>query len=109
VLSFVPARLTALLLVLASFLSKQGARASWQVALSEHSKTESPNAGWTMAAMAGGLGVQLEKVGHYRLGRADIPLTPETIDVALKLMLISMMLWSLICFVIGVIYFAVTT
>ena len=109
VLNFVPARLTVLLLVSASFLTKGGGRDSWRVALSEHSKTESPNAGWTMAAMAGGLGVQLEKVGHYRLGKADVRLTPQTIDAALKLTLISMLLWSLICFIIGVIRFAVTS
>lgn len=36
---------------------------------------ESPNAAWTMAPMAGALGVQLEKVGHYRLG---LPLRPLT-------------------------------
>jgi len=109
VLNIIPARLTALLLVLASFLSGRGARVAWQVALSEHSKTESPNAGWTMAAIAGALNVQLEKVGHYKLGRADAPLTPETIDAALKLMLISMLSWSLICFIVGVIRFAVTS
>ena len=109
VLNFVPARLTVLLLVSASFLTKGGGRDSWRVALSEHSKTESPNAGWTMAAMAGGLGVRLEKVGHYRLGKADVRLTPQTIDAALKLTLISMLLWSLICFIIGVIRFAVTS
>ena len=109
VLNFIPARLTALLLVFASFLSGRGARVAWQVALSEHSKTESPNAGWTMAAVAGALNVQLEKVGHYKLGRADALLTPATIDAALKLMLISMLSWWLICFITGVIRFAVTS
>jgi len=108
-LNFIPARLTALLLVLASFLSGRGARVAWRIALSEHSKTESPNAGWTMAAVAGALNVQLEKVGHYKLGRANAPLAPETIDAALKLMLISMLAWSLICFIVGVIRFAVTS
>ena len=64
VLNFIPARLTALLLVVAAFLSKRSASASWRVALSDHSKTESPNAGWPMAAVAGALNVQLETVGH---------------------------------------------
>lgn len=109
VLNFIPARLTALLLVFASFLSGRGARVAWQVALSEHAKTESPNAGWPMAAVAGALNVQLEKVGHYKLGRADTPLTPATIDAALKLMLISMLSWWLICFIKEVIRFAVTS
>ena len=109
VLNFIPARLAALLLVLASLLVGRGARTTWRVALSEHSKTESPNAGWTMAAMAGALSVQLEKAGHYRLGRADVSLRPESIDAAVKLMLISMLSWSLVCFMIGGLRFALAT
>ena len=109
VLNFIPARLTALLLVLAAFLSKRNTGTSWRVAVSDHAKTESPNAGWSMAAMAGGLSVQLEKVGHYKLGEADARLIPETIDTALKLMLLSMLSWALICFLVGVICFVVAS
>ena len=109
VLNFMPARLTALLLVLAAFLSRRRARASWQIALSEHSKTESPNAGWTMVALAGALGVQLEKVGHYRLGKANIRLMPETIDASLELMQIAALIWVVICVLVGVIYFVFAT
>lgn len=105
VLNFVPARLAALLLVLAAFLSRRGARASWQVALAEHCKTESPNAGWTMAALAGALNVQLEKVGHYRLGKGNAMLVPETIDASLELMQIAGLIWVTICLLIGVAYF----
>ncbi len=36
--------------------------------LKEHNRTESPNAGWTMSAISGLLGVALEKPGHYSLG-----------------------------------------
>jgi len=108
VLNFVPARLTALLLVAASFLSKRDARASWQVALSAHAKTESPNAGWTMAATAGALNVQLEKEGHYKVGTGDAPLTPETIDASLKLTQVAVLIWVVICFIAGAIYFVVT-
>jgi adenosylcobinamide-phosphate synthase len=36
-------------------------------------RTASPNAGWTMAAMAGALGVVLEKPGAYRLGAGAMP------------------------------------
>lgn len=108
-LSFIPARLTALLLVLASFLSRREVRASWQTMLSDHTKTESPNAGWTMAAIAGALNVQLEKVGHYKLGQANALLRPETIDAALELTLIAMLSWVLICFIVGVFRFVFTT
>jgi adenosylcobinamide-phosphate synthase len=45
----------------------------------DHASTESPNAGWTMSAAAGLLGVVLEKQGHYRLG-AEFR-EPESSDV----------------------------
>ena len=109
VLNFIPARLTALLLVLASFLSGRGAQASWQVALSEHSKTESPNAGWTMAAVAGALNVQLEKEGHYKLGKVGTVLIPGTIDASLQLLHIAALIWVIICFTAGGIYFVFTS
>ena len=109
VLNFIPARLTALLLILASFLAQRSARASWQVAVSEHSKTESPNAGWTIAAVAGALNIQLEKVGHYKLGTANAPLTPETVDTSLQLMQIAALIWVVVCFIVGVSRFVLTS
>ncbi len=67
--NLLPARLAAMLLWLATVAipGMAGGR-SWRIMLAHRGRTESPNAGWTMAAMAGGLGVTLEKVGHYRLG-----------------------------------------
>ena len=109
ILNYIPARLTALLLALAAFVSKRDYRASWQVALTDHSKTESPNAGWPMAAAAGALHVQLEKVGHYKLGKINAPLSPETIGTALKLAQVAMLAWVLISFIIEVIRFVLTT
>ncbi len=108
-LNFIPARLTALLLVLAAFLSRRGAHASWQVALNEHSETESPNAGWTMAAVAGALNVQLVKAGYYRLGKANALPVPETIEASLKLVGLAGLIWVMICFLVGVIYFVTIT
>ncbi len=109
VLNFIPARLTALLLVFAAFLSRRNGRASWQVALKEHSKTESPNAGWPMATVAGALNVQLEKVGYYKLGEISNPLVPETIDASLQLVQKAILSWVLICFMVGVVYFVIAT
>lgn len=43
-------------------------RQGWYVMRREHGKTASPNAGWTIGAMAGALGVALEKPCHYRIG-----------------------------------------
>ena len=108
VLNFIPARLTALLIVLATFLSRGDGRASWRIALSEHARTESPNAGWPMAAMAGALNVQLEKVAQYRLGSSGVPLVAQTIDASLGLTQIVALAWVLICFAAGGIHFVVT-
>jgi adenosylcobinamide-phosphate synthase len=109
ILNLIPARLTALLLVLATFLSRRDGRTSWRVTLSEHANTESPNAGWPMAAIAGALNVQLEKAGHYKLGKASTPLVPEGIDTSLELTQIAMLIWVVICFTVGGIYFVLST
>jgi adenosylcobinamide-phosphate synthase len=66
-LNLVPARLTAALLVIASAIAARPVNAV-RIWLRDGGATESPNAGRPMAAMAGALGVELEKVGCYRLG-----------------------------------------
>jgi adenosylcobinamide-phosphate synthase len=109
VLNFIPARLTALLLVLAALVMKRNGRNSWQTACREHTVTESPNAGWPMAAMAGALNARLEKVGHYKIGKGNTALGPETIDSSIKLLSMAASIWILICFIVGVIRFVITT
>jgi adenosylcobinamide-phosphate synthase len=76
VLNFIPARVTALLLVLAARFTREDARRAWRTMWRDHARTESPNAGYPMSAMAGALDMRLEKVGKYRLnenGRAPQP------------------------------------
>ncbi|MDM0103847.1 adenosylcobinamide-phosphate synthase CbiB [Variovorax sp. J22R24] len=68
VLSWVPARLTALLLLCCSLFS--GAGMAMRELRSEARKTPSPNSGWPMAAMALLLGVRLAKPGAYTLNPA---------------------------------------
>ena len=86
-LNLIPARLTGLLLVLASFfLPGQRAAGAWRVMWRDHSRTQSPNAGWPMSGMAGALGVELEKVGHYRLGDDIRPIEPQDITQAIRSM-----------------------
>lgn len=75
VLSWLPARLTALLLALA-------ARGLPFYALRrEARRTPSPNSGWPMAAMALALGISLGKPGVYTLNPEGRP--PEAADTAL--------------------------
>jgi adenosylcobinamide-phosphate synthase len=76
-LNLVPSRLCALLIAIASplGLDRWSAREaagsigrSLETARRHHGATASPNAGWPMSAMAGAVGAQLEKEGHYKLG-----------------------------------------
>jgi len=108
ILSFIPSRIAALLLVLAAVMKRNG-RNAWRTALREHIKAESPNAGWPMAAMAGALNIRLEKPGHYQLGEVKMPLVPKTIDGAVKLFSIATSAWILICLIVGGIQIVVTT
>lgn len=85
VLNFIPAKLTALMFVIAAWFSGLNAKKAWQIAWRDHSKTESLVAGWPMAAVAGALEVRLDRAGHYALGDPDRPLVAGTIGQAVKL------------------------
>jgi adenosylcobinamide-phosphate synthase len=73
VLNWIPARITAALLVVAGALTGRDAAGGWRVLRRDGGRTASPNAGRPMAAMAGLLGVALDKPGHYRLGDGPAP------------------------------------
>jgi adenosylcobinamide-phosphate synthase len=82
VLNFLPARLTALLLLAGGALSGADAPRGLSTMWRDASRTESPNAGRPMAAMAGLLGVRLEKESHYALGEARQELRTSQITLA---------------------------
>jgi adenosylcobinamide-phosphate synthase len=67
-INFVPSRLSAAFMVASGALCGMPARMGWAWAWRGHVQTASPNAGWTIGAMSGLLGVALEKPGHYRIG-----------------------------------------
>lgn len=83
-LNWLPARLCALLLLVAGAFCGLPARRGWRIGYRDHRKTESPNAGWPMAVMAGLLGVQLTKVDHYVLGDAEAALTSTQIEMSCR-------------------------
>ena len=73
VLNWLPARLTAGLLMLGA------GRTLWQTLPAQAALTPSPNGGWPMGAMALRLGVSLGKPGVYRLnGQAPAPQASHT-------------------------------
>jgi adenosylcobinamide-phosphate synthase len=72
-LNLIPARIAGPAVALGAALAGGDARAAWSTMRAQHGVTSSPNAGWTMAAMAGALGVTLEKAGAYALGAGPRP------------------------------------
>jgi len=64
-LNFLPARLTALLMVLAAGVVGLDPRGVWRILRRDAGNASSPNAGWPEAAMAGALGVQLGGPSTY--------------------------------------------
>jgi adenosylcobinamide-phosphate synthase len=79
-LNLVPARLTGVAIASLAPLYGGDAIAALRLMWRDHHLTPSPNAGWSMAAAAGALGVSLEKRGTYRLN-ADAP-EPGAVTIA---------------------------
>ena len=94
VLNYVPARLTGALMVLASMLLGEHWRNSWRIMVRDRRNMVSLNAGWTIGAMAGALGTQLEKPGVYTLGDEG-KLKPAHIRKALRIMILTVILFSI--------------
>jgi adenosylcobinamide-phosphate synthase len=108
VANFIPARITALIIVLAAGIRKRDASRAWQIMWRDRRRTESPNAGWTMSAIAGALGVQLEKVGYYKLGDNHNSLSLGTIDASLQIVMTAALIWSLLLILAEVIWYVTT-
>ncbi|MGP3703050.1 MAG: cobalamin biosynthesis protein [Candidatus Bathyarchaeota archaeon] len=82
----IPARITAYLMVFLSFFMGRSFKFTYEVFRRYRSKTGDLNSGWSIAAMAGVLKVQLEKPNTYRIGESLKKLSVEEIRQALKVM-----------------------
>lgn len=80
--NFLPARFATALLLLGGGIAGGDLRNGLRVLLRDHRETASPNAGWTMSAMAGLLRGQLTKRGAYVLGDDAVPVNGLTIAKA---------------------------
>jgi adenosylcobinamide-phosphate synthase len=92
--NYIPSRLTAYLMVVAAMLLGKNWHESWRILQRDKHKTASPNAGYTISAMAGALNVQLEKQGCYKLGD-DHGISHEDINKALRIMTLTAALFGL--------------
>lgn len=93
VVNYVPARIAGTLIALASPMAGGSILEAFRTMLREHGRTESINAGYPMSAIAGALGVRLEKIGHYTIN--DGARWPDWYDVLRALWVVeaAMLAW----------------
>jgi adenosylcobinamide-phosphate synthase len=95
IVNYVPARLTGLLIIFAALILGRNWRKAWTILKRDKNNMKSPNAGWTIATMAGALDVQLEKQNCYTIGdSAD--LQPTHILQALRIMIFTSVLFTVL-------------
>ncbi len=93
ILNYIPSRLTGLVMIISAAILQNNWKESYKIMIRDGKKTESLNAGYTMAALAGALGTKFEKVNHYKLGNGDIMLTKEHVNSALTMMKLTSILF----------------
>ncbi len=93
ILNYLPARITAYVMVLAAFLIGADWRNSLRTLRRDGRKTSSPNAGYPMAAMAGALQTRFEKIDHYVLGDGATQLGIHHFRSAILLMKVTCILF----------------
>jgi adenosylcobinamide-phosphate synthase len=107
VANFIPARLTAFLMVIATFLVRLNAVLALRVLRRDHANHLSPNAGYPEAALAGALGIRLggpsvyfgKEVWKPTMGDDFTPVNIEMLKEARSLCLVTAIL-SLVTFVL---------
>ncbi|MBU0478857.1 adenosylcobinamide-phosphate synthase CbiB [bacterium] len=92
--NFIPARISMLLIPIASFISGKGFRDSIRVILRDRKKHASPNSGIPEAGFAGAIGVRLGGANYYEgklvekpcIGDAEKSLEPSDIKDSIRIM-----------------------
>ena len=92
-INYIPSRLTAIVMVIGAMLLGADWKNSYHVVRVDGNITQSPNAGYPMAALAGALGTKFEKVGHYEIGHGSLNLDRTHIISAIKLMKVTSILF----------------
>ena len=110
ILNYIPARLTALLMILAAFLTGMDGPNAFRIVRRDHANHKSPNCAWSEAAAAGAMHIQLGGTHEYfgkpvekpTIGDADRPAEREDIRRANRLLYVTSGLMILIIAAAGV-------
>jgi len=112
VMNFIPARLTAFLIISAGFfISSASALTAYQMTIKYSAQHRSPNAGWPEAAMAGALAFKLGGPLSYGaenpqviwLGEGEEKLTSVDLRKSLQLIYVSISISYVLLFILGVV------
>ena len=104
IMNYIPARLTALLMVCAAYLSGLDGKNAFRIVCRDHANHKSPNCAWSEAAAAGAMHIQLGGTHEYfgkpvekpTIGDADRPAEREDIRRANRLLFVTSGLMILI-------------
>ena len=93
ILNYIPSRLTGLIMIISAAILQNNWRESYKIMIRDGKNTESPNAGYPMAALAGALETKFEKINHYKLGDGEIILTKDHVHSAISIMKLTSVLF----------------
>lgn len=96
ILNYIPSRLTGFVMIFSAMILGYDWKRSYKIMIRDGGKTQSPNAGYPMAAIAGALGTRFEKIDHYSVGEGNIELTKSHLRSAIALMKVTSILFCMI-------------
>jgi adenosylcobinamide-phosphate synthase len=86
ILNYTPSRLTGFVMIFSAMILGYDWKRSYKIMIRDGRKTQSPNAGYPMAAIAGALGTRFEKIDHYFLGDGKVSFSKEHVKSTITLM-----------------------
>lgn len=96
ILNYLPSRMTSLVMIFAAMILGKNWKHSLEIMRRDSSKTESPNAGYPMATLAGALGTRFEKIDHYVLGDGKMEFTENHFKSAISIMRLTTILFCIV-------------
>ena len=94
--NYIPARITAILMIFAVIIAKADWKNSIRTFHKERYYTISLNSGHPISVLAGALRVRLEKLDHYTIGESFERISVEKCKLAIKIMRITILVFCMI-------------